>query len=85
MTLGGDHVRHRQDLGEPSDLGTAMSEVCPCKRVFDLPHQIPKFAPESCEILYFASQWLNALAAFALDVVHGKSVHAPPGWLVLIA
>jgi len=81
MTLGGDHdAPSSKDLGERLRIlvlrRSKFAHVNEC-RVFRIEYR--KFeAGVIVEILHFASQRLERSRGLALDVVHGKSVHALP-------
>ena len=81
MTLGGDDdAPSSEDLGERLRIlvlrCSKFAHVNKC-RVFGIKHR--KFETGIVvEILYFASQRLERSCGLALDVVHGKSVHALP-------
>jgi hypothetical protein len=81
MTLGGDHAApSSEDLGERLRIlvlrRSKFAHVNEC-RVFGIKYR--KFeAGVVVEILYFASQRPERPLGLTLDVVHGKSIHAPP-------
>ena len=81
MTLCGDHdAPSSEDLGERLRIlvlrRSKFAHVNQC-RVLRVKYR--KFeAGVVVEILHFASQRLERSRGLTLDVVHGKSVHAPP-------
>src|SRR6202049_2015223 len=87
MTLGGDH-----DAPSSEDLGKCLrilvlrrskfAHINQC-RVFRIKYRKVE-AGVVVEILHFASQRLERSRGLTLDVVHSKSIHVLPGWLVSI-
>jgi hypothetical protein len=81
MTLGGDHdAPSSENLAERLRIlvlrRSKFAHINEC-RVLGIKYR--KFeAGVVVEILYFASQRLKRPHSLTLDVVHGKSIHAPP-------